>query len=169
MSSRRILANSAEESDRLNQKHIGRSICYSVFCAKKIRTVQLLEPLGMKLDFARKQVESMPPEAPMRAPTSGLRNTSTEFPTVTIHGITWDLKVIGAAVSVCREHNWHWQKMAWKPRDIVIHRKTRKTSFATGLASDSGNFELVKGGWTKGRCAICHWELFESKEGEKKR
>jgi uncharacterized protein with PIN domain len=50
------------------------------------------------------------------------------------------------------------------PRDIVVERKTGKRTFDLNLAEDAANFELLKNGWKKDQCGICHWELFESKE-----
>jgi hypothetical protein len=62
-------------------------------------------------------------------------------------------------------YNWHWRKAAWKPRDVVIHRKSGCVSFDLGLAADP-DFNLVKEGWKKDHCFICHWELFESQDAD---
>jgi hypothetical protein len=44
----------------------------------------------------------------------------------------------------------------------VIQRNSGALSFDLTLAQDSANFTLVKGGWKKDHCTICHWELFAS-------
>src|SRR5437764_9241429 len=49
----------------------------------------------------------------------------------------------------------------------MIRRPPRSTLFPyttlfRSLVENSSEFELVKGGWKKDRCAICRWELFES-------
>ena len=63
-----------------------------------------------------------------------------------------------------RLYNWHWHKIHWKPRDIVVNRKTGKVSFEMSLARDNDNFMLVKEGWKKDHCFLCRWELFESED-----
>jgi hypothetical protein len=82
--------------------------------------------------------------------------------TITLHGATWNTEYFLDAVTKCREYQWHWRLASCLPRDIVVHRKTGALSFDLTLADDSANFTLVKGGWKKDHCAICHWELFES-------
>lgn len=90
---------------------------------------------------------------------SGFRALSAE--TVEIHGSRWNVDYVRDAINLVRAYNWHWQKARWKPRDIVISRKTGAFSFDLGLAADTDNFALVRDGWKKDHCFVCHWELFE--------
>jgi hypothetical protein len=46
----------------------------------------------------------------------------------------------------------------------VIDPKLGSLSFELNLAEDSAKFEVLKKGWTKDHCAVCRWELFESKD-----
>lgn len=93
---------------------------------------------------------------------AGFRVLSRE--TVEIHGSAWNVDYVRDAVQLCRAYNWHWHRKNWKPRDVVIHRKSGCVSFDLGLAADSADFTLVKDGWKKDHCFICRWELFESQD-----
>src|SRR5438128_11906961 len=64
----------------------------------------------------------------------------------------------------CRESCWQWRNCSWTARDVGVHRDTGKVSFALSLADGTEDFDLVKGGWRKDHCAICRWELHESKD-----
>jgi len=79
-----------------------------------------------------------------------------------IHGVRRNVERVHDSVQRCQMYNWHWEKRPFTNIDIVIAKKTGEVSFDLTLASDSANFELVKGGWKKGHCLICRWELFES-------
>src|SRR5258707_10763138 len=85
--------------------------------------------------------------------------------TIELHGVQRDAEWIRHGVNRCREYAWHWQKRDWDPRDIVDNRTNGTISFDLSLAAeDPSTFEMVKAGWKrKDRCAVCHWELFESK------
>jgi len=86
--------------------------------------------------------------------------------TVKIHGLPRKIDEVLGVFLRLREYHWHWQKSAWKNIDIVIARATGRTSFDLALAQDTENFQLVKGGWKKGHCSVCRWELFETEDAE---
>jgi len=47
---------------------------------------------------------------------------------------------------------------------VVVEGTTGRLSFDLDLAANDRLFTLLQGGWTKDRCRICRWELFESKD-----
>jgi hypothetical protein len=44
----------------------------------------------------------------------------------------------------------------------VVERVSGGVSFDLNLAGDNERFDLQRGGWEKGRCFVCEWELAES-------
>jgi Clp amino terminal domain, pathogenicity island component len=163
---RRVLKFAADEADRLAQRHIGTEHLFlGLLDEESCFAAQLLREAGADADAIRAQIpnspaqeaESFASEMRRRASSSLLRTGAIE-----IHGIRRNTELVREAVQRCRMYNWHWQKRPWTNTDIVIERKTGKVSFDLNLAADSEKFELVKGGWKKGRCFICRWELFES-------
>jgi hypothetical protein len=85
-----------------------------------------------------------------------------EKSTVQIHGSSRYADDIRARVNTCRAVNGYWDKKPWKPLDLVV--RDGRLSFDVSLAADNNYFDLRPGGWTKETCAICAWELIESKE-----
>jgi hypothetical protein len=47
---------------------------------------------------------------------------------------------------------------------VVYERNGKRFSFDVCLAQDSEKFLLVKGSWTKDRCVVCGWEVFQSED-----
>jgi hypothetical protein len=82
--------------------------------------------------------------------------------TIQIHGLQWNREYILDGVKRCRKYDWYWRRSLWKPRDVVVHRKTGKLSLDLALAEDQEDFEVLKMGWKKDHCAVCAWDLFES-------
>jgi hypothetical protein len=165
--SKRVLAYGAEEAERLAHKHIGSEHLLlgllreeKCFAARMLRE-RGVEPSKLRLEFA-KTVQSSGPQEDYSIPARG--SLAAIHDTVEIHGSAWHASHVRKAVERCREYSWHWQKCSWRPRDIVIDLKSGAFSFVLELAEDSANFRLVKGGWTKDHCAVCRWELFESKD-----
>ena len=155
---KRVLAYAAEEAERLKHRHIGSEHLFlGLLREKGSVAAQLLEPFGVKLEQLRIVFEDMPELSPATT-------APPHRPMVTIHGSLFALKHIRDAVSRCREHDWHWRKAPWKPRDLVVNRATGRISVELSLAEDATNFEIVKGGWKKDRCSVCGWELFESED-----
>jgi hypothetical protein len=165
--SNRVLFHSRDEADRLNSKHIGTEHLLLGLLQEECPAAQLLRELGGDASRLRAQFE----RDAERAHASGSGNSPLSDPvrsaaaeSVKIHGLWWNSDYIYDAVRRCRRHNWHWHKAKWKPRDLVVHRKTGKLSFDLSLAADSENFEVVKGGWKRDHCAVCGWELLESED-----
>ncbi len=156
---------SAEEADRLNHRQIGtQHLLLALLREKKFPSAKLLSQRGAELKSLRKKLEGFIERAAssgfVRAP---VRRPAAVIPdTIEIHGVKWDMDLIRDLVSRCKAHSWHWEKKTWKPRDIVVKKNDKVLSFDLSLVENSSEFELVKGGWKKDRCAICRWELFES-------
>ena len=159
--SKRVLTYGAEEAERLNHRHIGpEHLMLGLLREKGCLAADILQPFGVGLEDLRKKFEGTESEF---VPVSEYRSRSVPSSnSIKIHDRLWNIEYIRAAVRRCREQKWHWDKRSWTSVDIVLERKTGKVSFDLALASDSANFELVKGGWKKDRCFVCRWELFES-------
>jgi len=164
--SERILSHAKDEADRLNSRHIGTEHLFLGLLQEPCPASNLLREFGADVTKLRVRFE---PEA-QSAQTVTASGSAFSHPApsaagpVLIHGLRWNANYIYDGVKRCRKYNWHWQKSAWKPRDIVLNRKTGKFSFDLALAATSADFELLKGGWKKDHCAICAWELFESED-----
>ncbi len=167
-SAKRILKYTADEADRLANKHIGTEhILLGLLDEKDDIAARVMIEAGadsgeIRLYYADASRMPAKPWSFQRASFRdlGFRELSAE--TVEIHGSRWNVDYVRDAVHLCRTYNWHWHKAEWTPRDIVIHRQTGKVSFELSLASDLANFVLLKKGWKKDHCFICHWEIFES-------
>jgi hypothetical protein len=164
---KRVLFHAKDEADRLNSRHIGTQHLLLGLIQEECPASELLRELGGDVSKLRAQFDGEAERA--HALVSGHSalsdpSRSATAETVQIHGLWWNADYIRDAVKRCREHNWHWQKASWKPRDLVVNRKTGKLSFDLALAEDSANFEIVKNGWKRDYCAICGWELFESED-----
>jgi hypothetical protein len=165
--SKRVLAFGAEEAERLAHLHIGTEhLLLGLVREKKHSAAKLLRQRGADLGKLRLEISKLP-TAWFSGKTSQVvaqsARTKTDD-TVEIHGSKWSVAYLYDAVKRCREHNWHWHKCLWKPRDIVLNIKQGSASFDLSLAEDSADFCLVEEGWKKDHCAVCRWELFESKD-----
>jgi len=168
---KRVLKYAAVEAERLANKHIGTEHLFlGLLDEEQSFAAELLRDGGanaaeFRMHFAERSAEPSQLPKPWSFQRSsyrdlGFRVLSAE--TVEIHGSRWNVDYVRDAVQLCRAYNWHWHKAAWTPRDVAVERKTGRVSFDLTLASDSANFELVRGGWKKDHCFICRWELFES-------
>ncbi len=165
--SKRVLFHAKDEADRLSSKHIGTEHLLLGLLQEECPASQLLHELGGDVSSLRtlfqREAESAHALVSGNSPLSNpVRPSATE--TVQIHGLWWNADYIHDAVKRCLRHNWHWHKALWKPRDLVVNRKTGKLSFDLSLAQDAENFEVIKGGWKRDHCAVCGWELFESED-----
>jgi hypothetical protein len=169
--SKRVLEHARDEALRLDSKHIGTEHLLLGLLQEKCKASDLLRDLGadvgnLRVRFAGDRER----EGAVLATESSLMNrVRAEIErrvrfgeSIEIHGQKWNRDYILDGVKRCQKHNWHWTKARWKPRDVVVNRKTGKLSFDLKLAEDQENFELRKDGWKKDHCAICAWELFES-------
>jgi hypothetical protein len=161
--SKRVLAYSAEEAARLGHHHIGTEhLLLGLMREKKSFAASILQQHGFGLDKLRKELgESDDQILPKQ---SRQRSTLEVQDPVEIHGSLWDGDYIRDAVAKYREYSWYWHKRSWMPRDIAIYRENGSVSFDLSLAEDHAHFDLAKAGWKKDRCAVCRWELFESKD-----
>lgn len=163
---KKVLKRAADEAERLASKHIGTEhLLLGLIEEKDSLAAKLLLESGADSAAIRAYYaeRSQPPKpwSFQRASylDNGFRTLSAE--TVEIHGAQWNVDYVRDVISLVRAYNWHWQKAPWKPRDVVISRKTGSFSFDLSLAADTDNFALVKEGWKKDHCFICHWEMFE--------
>jgi len=165
---KRVLKHAANEADRLANKHIGTEhLLLGLLDEDGSFAAKLLLEAGadgreIRLHYAEQQSQAPKPLSFQRASYRdyGFRALSAE--TVEIHGSRWNVDYVRDAVQLCRAYNWHWHKAIWTPRDVAVHKNTGRVSFDLGLAKDSADFSVVKGGWKKDHCFICRWELFES-------
>lgn len=157
--SRRVLAFAAEEAERLGHRHIGTEhLLLGLLREKKCFAAVILQQQGLQLAQLREElgrpVHPVLPTGPApRIPRDRIQ----------IHGSLWDADYIRDAVAKCREYSWYWHKRSWMPRDIAIYRENGSMSFDVSLVEDPAHFDLAKAGWKKDHCAVCRWELFESK------
>lgn len=170
---KRVLHFAKEEADRLAHKHIGTEhLLLGLLDEDGGLAAQLLRGYGADDAELRKRFAEMEEvrgrergELAARsflAPPQGRGYRAVSAVTVEIHGERWNADHIRDCILQLRAWKWYWLKKPWKPRDIVIEKKTGLRSFDLTLASDSANFELVPAGRTKDNCLICRWELFES-------
>ena len=167
--SKRVLAYGAEEAERLAHRHIGSEhLLLGLLREHRCFAAEVLRQHGMDLGQVRARLGS--PSRPILPWSSWGRaiHQSRAGPhgvppdTVEVHGVLWDVDYLRDAVRKYRSH--YWQEGNWRPRDVAVHRETGKSSFDVSLADKSEGFDLAKGGWKKDQCAICRWELFESKD-----
>ncbi|MGD0180569.1 MAG: Clp protease N-terminal domain-containing protein [Terriglobales bacterium] len=164
---KRVLAYGAEEAERLAHKHIGSEhLLLGLLREEKCFAARMLHERGVEISKLRLEFAKTVPESwPRKDYTISARGSRVAIhDTVEIHGSAWHASYVRKAIDRCRKYSWHWHKCPWRPRDIVIDLKSGAFSFVLELAEDSANFRLVKGGWTKDHCAVCRWELFESKD-----
>ena len=167
---KRALAFAAKEADRLSHQHIGTEhLLLGLLREGKHPAAELLAQRGADIEKLRGEISRLPTPwfsgksyaAPFPAPQRSKTGT------VEIHGSRWDVDYIHDAVKRCREYNWHWQKSPWKARDVAVNVKDGTVSFDVDLAANPSEFKLVKEGWKKDHCAVCRWELFDSKDHPK--
>jgi Clp amino terminal domain, pathogenicity island component len=167
---KQALEHAAKEADRLNHRHIGTEHLFlalleaSAGLPAKILLEGGADPVKMRVQLETQDQPEQQWGPFQREAYYGRGYRSPTGETVDIHDSPWNADYVRDAISLCRTYNFHWRKTAWKPRDIVIHRKHGSASFDLTLAQDPANFNLVKGGWKKDHCFVCRWELFESSE-----
>ena len=164
-----VLKRACDEADRLANKDIGTEhLLLGLIEERNCFAQQLLQEAGVDSGAIREYYarQSQPPRPSSFQRASfydyGFRHLSAE--TVEIHGARWNVDYVRDAINLTRTYNWHWHKATWRPRDVVISRKDGTCSFELGLAKDEANFFLVKDGWKKDHCFVCHWELFQSED-----
>jgi Clp amino terminal domain, pathogenicity island component len=163
--SKKALKVAGEEADRLNHRHIGTEhLLLGVLHQEHSFAAKLLRERGAVMADLRSKIEALPSPWPPRVMHPSLTLQPAAQPSVEIHGVRRESGPIRGAIRRCHKHPWHWHKQAWTPRDVAIDRKTGRVSFDLALAADPANFILAKGGWTRDHCAVCRWELFESKD-----
>jgi Clp amino terminal domain, pathogenicity island component len=173
--SKRVLAYAAEEAERLAHRHIGTEhLLLGLIREKGGFAAQLLRDRGLTAEILREHfaadggmnvISSFAPGLHRTLHPSARGFRGPEFDqAVEIHGAAWNADYIRGRVNACREFNWRWHKQPWTAKDIALDRKTGGVSFDATLVQSSKDLDLVKGGWKKDYCAICRWELWESKE-----
>lgn len=169
--SRSVLKYAAEESERLAHRHIGTEhLLLGLTGEEKCFAAELLRDCGLDPQKLRDEL-SKPPSVDKKTSPSRTAyfsgpptyHRSSALDAIELHGTSRNADYIRRTVKKLREIAWHWEKHSWTPRDTAIHRETGKISFDLALAEDSKAFDIIKGGWKKDYCAICQWELFESK------
>ena len=159
-----VLHHAQEEADKLNSEHIGTEHLLLGLLQEECKASNFLRELGADVGKLRLRFERERDTSPTFSDSvrSKIEENLRASQTVQIHGLQWNRDYILDGVKRCRKYDWYWRKSLWKPRDVVVHRKTGKLSLDLALAEDRDNFQVVKAGWKKDHCAICAWELFES-------
>jgi hypothetical protein len=153
-----VLHHALDEADRLNSKHIGTEHLLLGLLQEECKASNLLRELGAEVDKLRLRLEREGEGETGPTFSDSLRAANT----LPIHGLQWNRDYILDGVKRCRKYDWHWRKSLWKPRHVVVHRKTGRLSLDLALAEDQDNFEVSTAGWKNDLCAICAWGLFES-------
>lgn len=178
--SKRVLAYAAEESERLDHRHIGAEhLLLGLLREAKspggmmlIERGATLEDLREKIaqqsssdiDFGQQNRTAWGHHTTLRPSAKGFRKPWIDE-SIDIHASPHNAEYVRDRVKACSEFNWHWQRCSWHPRDIVLEKTTGKMSFDLSLA-ESPAFTLLKQGWKKAYCVVCRWELFESATDE---
>ncbi|HKS73789.1 MAG TPA: Clp protease N-terminal domain-containing protein [Terriglobales bacterium] len=171
--SKGVLKYAMEEADQLKHKHIGpEHLLLGLAREKKSFAAKLLRENGFNAEQFREHLAKPDTQekwsnrdtADYSNAVRIARGPRRTLEDITIHGQPRNADFVRRSVKKLREISWHWQKREWTPRDVVLHRKTRALSFDTSLAEDKKHFELVKEGWTRDYCKICHWDLFASQD-----
>ena len=166
----RVLKHAAAEADRLGHRHIGTEHLFlGLLDEKDCFAAEVLRDGGADAENLRALVGEPADATPMPGIYEDIRTRSSGTLSggqVELHGVRLSADRVRVLVQHCRMYNWRWEKRSWTNLDVVVEKKSGELSFELSLASDSANFELVKGGWKKGHCFICHWELYESQEEE---
>jgi len=160
--SKRVLAYAAEESERLNQKHIGTEhLLLGLLREEKEKAARILEELGVNLTGTREKIATWKRE---ESPLPSLASRLGILPRdqFQIHGAGRDANHVRSIVAHYQRHPWHWRQEVWQPRDVAEHLETGQISFDLSLAADLTKYRLVKGGWASDNCVVCGWRLFES-------
>jgi hypothetical protein len=157
-----VLHHAKDEADRLNSKPIGTEHLLLGLLQEECKASNLLRELGADVDKLRLRFERETRTTSSDSVCSAVDERLPAANTLQIHGLQWNRDYILDGVKRCRKYDWHWRRSLWKPRDVIVHRKTGKLSLDLALAEDQDNFEVSKAGWKKDICAICAWELFES-------
>jgi hypothetical protein len=160
--SKLVLQYAAEEADRLNHRHIGTEhLLLGVLREQGCFAAKILRERGADLAQLRGRIEK---QTERKVPAYSIPTGSLppQPSMIEIHGVPRLAASILRFARRYREEPWQWDKRAWHSCDAVRCRKTGKFSFDLKLAEDAANFELVKGGWKKEHCVICHWELYET-------
>jgi Clp amino terminal domain, pathogenicity island component len=164
--SQEVLSQAALEADRLNHKYIAIDHLFLALVQEQSTSVgKLLRECGADPSAVRETLAKSVEQfwtAFAREPRPAGRSPMVLPETIEIHGSARNTEYVRDIVSTIRSYNWHWHKSAWKPRDIVIHRKNGTVSLDLSLAENAANFALVKQGWKKDHCFVCRWELFEA-------
>jgi hypothetical protein len=163
---KRVLAYAAEEAQRLGSKHIKpEHLLLGVLREKECFGCRLLTKRGGDADRIQARLASSERSGPAVFERHLHAAGPKSAPTITIHDGVWNVDYIRSRVQECRAIAWHWRKIEWKRRDVVVDQATGALSFDLSLAKEKG-FEQLNSGWKKDHCQICRWELYESDEAE---
>ncbi len=160
--SKRVLAYAAEESERLNQKHIGTEhLLIGLLREENETAARILRELGVNLAETREKIAAWKRE-PSTEPPPASRLGANVRDQIQIHGAGRIAEHVRSIVSQYQRHPWHWRQQVWLAADLAEHLETGQISFDLSLATDTAKYRLVKGGWASDNCIVCGWRLFES-------
>jgi ATP-dependent Clp protease ATP-binding subunit ClpA len=162
---KRALTYASEEADRLNHRPIDTAhLLLGLMRDEKFASAESLSHLGTHLESLRQRVETLGAQRghAKTGPPITHRRTVTGPDVIMLRSAKRSVEDLHREVDRLRK--FHWTQKSWKLRNIVTTKDGKKFSFDLTLAKKSPKFTLVKGGWKKDQCAICRWELFESKD-----
>jgi hypothetical protein len=137
---KRVLVNAAEEAARLNHDQVGcEHLLLGLSREKDCLAAKLLREHGFDPAMSRTEIAHI------------------KF--ARIGGEAW------ASFVTCAEAEawgvlYHWEKRRCEPKDALKNRANQRLALYDGEQYDADTFDLVKGGWTDYRCAICWAELY---------
>jgi Clp amino terminal domain, pathogenicity island component len=166
-SAKQVLKHAADEADHLSHKHIGTEHLFLGLLDEPTSfAAQLLMQGGAEAESIRSQIAEVIAQQPVSVKETFVDSLRAGPALIHIHGIPRPTLMIRQLVERYRGYSWYWEKRTWTKVDIAIEKSTGKESFDLGLAADAEKFDLVKAGWKKDHCLICHWELFETEDAE---
>jgi len=162
---KRALTYASEEADRLNHRPIDTAhLLLGLMRDEKFASAESLSQLGTHLESLRQRVETLGERRghAKTGPPITHHRTVTGPDVIMLRGAKRNVEDLHREVDRFRQ--FHWTRKSWKPRNVVTTKDGKKFSFDVTLARKSPEFTFLTGGWKKDQCAICRWELFDSKD-----
>jgi ATP-dependent Clp protease ATP-binding subunit ClpA len=157
----RVLADAAEEADRLGDKLIGTNhLLLALIKGKDGIAAKLLFEAGVGASDFRDDRGQMSDTSWKVA----YRQKSKREDYIEIHGELWSADSVRELGEYYRK--FYWEKRQWVARDALVQSSKAALYLYSGQSFDLEQFDLVKGGWGEDHCAICWWKLCESDSSE---
>ncbi len=158
---KRVLADAAEEADRLEDKLIGTNhLLLALIKEKNGIAAKLLFEAGVGAsDFRVDRGQMSDTTWKVAHPQKSKREDYVE-----IHGELWGADSVRGLGEYYRK--FQWESRQWVARDALVQRSNAALYLYSGQSYDPEKANLLKGGWSEDPCAICWWKLCESDSPE---